>query len=193
MVTHYYERILSHASCGLLVISSTGTILSANPETSHMLSLSAADLLRQDYRDLPCLVCLKDLVEETFQSEETQDPQELEIPLGEGIAALSVRVRSGHGYLGGRDVCMLSLEVIPATREDSNVHSSTSGTIPGPSSSPPSDPELALRLSNTQEDLFALRMMVELLSSKASNPELVADVSQDLLEDLDRVIHRLKE
>lgn len=42
-----------------------------------------------------------------------------------------------------------------------------------------------------REDLFGLRMLLELLQSKAGQPQVVASVTRDLLADLDKVLARL--
>jgi hypothetical protein len=87
------------------------------------------------------------------------------IELTTAVGPVSVEASAAHGELGNRQVKILVLD--PGS-------GSGGGGIPD--------------AQGLREDLFGLRMMIELLGTKADKPQVVAEVTRDLLGDLDRIV-----
>lgn len=172
VVTRYYERILGHLPCGVVVLAEGNVILSVNPALTNLIGAPAPELLRKPLEQVGALVALVPLAQELDQLPPDQDlaprPAELLSPVG----PRNVRLSAARGELGSRQVKILVLDV--------------PGDGGGGEAPPDLDP------MSIREDLFGLRMMIELLASKADKPNVVAEVGRDLLGDLDRVLAKLQ-
>ncbi len=166
-VTRYYERILARTPCGILVLAESGTILSINPSGARHLRVPATDLLRQNFQEVPALRGVSPVIESVLQTGKEIEPTPLTLAWAEGNPT-HLQLSAGRGELGSRLVCVLVLDEVTTPAE------------PPPASAPD--------LPNRKEDLFALRMMIELLGKKANEPSVVQEVTSDLLTDLDRML-----
>ena len=181
-VTRYYERILARTPCGVLVLAANGVILSVNGEGARLLGLGPADLLRKTYSEFPVLAPFHPYVQKLIAEGGELGPEVTALEPGRGDP-IRIRFTAGKGELGAREVCVLVMDDLTPDP----------ASMPPPgSSAPPGGGIEAGRAAAMQEDLFGLRMMLELLVSKATNPQVVQDVAGDLLKDLDRIIESLK-
>ncbi len=167
-VTRYYERILARSPCGLVVMDGTGSILSANLACSRLLGVPTAQILRKPYLSIPAFQEFEATVNEVMESGNDSPARPLTISSADGNQH-RVRYTCSRAEIGTRKVCVVIMEVLL-----------------------PAKPAGAGDPGGLREDLFGLRMMVELLSSKAHLEDVVTRVSGDILADVDRMLEAMK-
>lgn len=173
VVTRYYERILGRVPCGVMVLAEGGIILSVNPAVTSLLGLPAAELLRKTLDQVPALHPLQEIVA-SLDAHPDQDLAAQPVELACVVGPITVETSAARGELGSRTVKILVLD--PATGEGDG--GGGGGGAPDP--------------QGIREDLFGLRMMIELLGSKSDKPQVVSEVTRDLLGDLDRILSDLQ-
>lgn len=164
-VTRYYERVLAKVASGVLVLDAGGLVLSVNPEAAQLLGVQASQVIRKPYTEIAVLAGAAEGVARVLaEGVEVTD---------QALASLEgVLFSASPAELGSRKVVVLAFQP-PA----------------GPAPAPAAEAEAAGPASERfQEDLFGLRMMIELLASKASSPGVVENVCSNLLEDVDRML-----
>lgn len=170
-VTRYYERILGRVPCGVLVVDSELLVLSINAAALKVLELQAPQVVRKIATTVPELEPLVSRAKKVLETGEEIPKESVSLALKAGPKAFAAS--AGLGELGTRKVCVVAFQDEPAAPER-------------PSSVPGSD------RSTLREDLFALRMLIELLISKATQPKVVETVGKNLLTDVDRMAEALK-
>jgi PAS domain-containing protein len=171
VVTRYYERILGRVPCGVLVLAEGGVILSVNPALTSLLGIPAPELLRKPLVQVPVFQPLVPLAAALDQQPPDQDMPSQSIELATAVGPVSIEASAAQGELGNRQVKILVLDPGPGSGGGGGGVRDAQGL---------------------REDLFGLRMMIELLGNKADKPQVVADVTRDLLGDLDRIVSLLE-
>lgn len=172
VVTRYYERILGRVPCGVIVLAEGGVILSVNPAVTSLLGVPAPELLRKTLAQVPALQPLLQIAAGLDGLPPDRDLPAQAIELACAVGPVSVNASGARGELGSRTVKILVLDP----------PSGAGGGAGGGSA----------ELLGLREDLFGLRMMIELLGSKADKPTVVVEVTRDLLGDLDRILSELQ-